>query len=241
MQPRDLNRIVINSDGNYGPSRGLADYTQSSADRQTTVYFRDLENHLIEYIQQASVVVGCVAWLTNIRILKSLANVSGCVAIVVQKEDFLRPDIDSTSDWSHKLRLLYSSLPSGPDRYHWPGLIGQLSVLGDPAVEAVRCVGNYNRERSPAFPRMHHKFLVFCRSVELQTQNNYSFAIEPYAVWTGSFNLTQNANMSLENALVLTDTAIVQSYYQEWEQIESISEELDWTTDWSAPEWRIGT
>jgi hypothetical protein len=88
---------------------------------------------------------------------------------------------------------------------------------------------------------MHHKFLVFCRAVISSEGIDYSFELEPYEVWTGSFNFTQNAVMSLENALVLTDPSVVQSYFHEWEQIEAISEPLDWTEDWSAPQWRVGT
>ena len=51
---------------------------------------------------------------------------------------------------------------------------------------------------------MHHKFLVFLRGVE------------PYAVWTGSYNFSKNSNQSLENAVFIDDCTVAQHYFQEW-------------------------
>ena len=88
---------------------------------------------------------------------------------------------------------------------------------------------------------MHNKFLVFCDTHEEGKNLDYRFEVKPYAVWTGSFNLTKNAAMSLENGLLLTDCSVVAAYFREWEQILALSEPLDWTTDWAEPEWRIGS
>jgi phosphatidylserine/phosphatidylglycerophosphate/cardiolipin synthase-like enzyme len=63
----------------------------------------------------------------------------------------------------------------------------------------------------------------------------------PYAVWTGSYNFTKNAGMSFENALYIEDQPIVDAYMAEYAQIFSLSEPLDWTSEWSVPEYRIGT
>lgn len=41
-----------------------------------TSYFRNIENELICKINEHPVVVGCVAWLTNERILKALLEQS---------------------------------------------------------------------------------------------------------------------------------------------------------------------
>jgi len=65
--------------------------------------------------------------------------------------------------------------------------------------------------------------------------------LEPYAVWTGSFNFTKNAGFSLENAVIMRNPKIVNAYLLEWANVEAISEPLDWENDWVAPEWRIGT
>jgi phosphatidylserine/phosphatidylglycerophosphate/cardiolipin synthase-like enzyme len=63
----------------------------------------------------------------------------------------------------------------------------------------------------------------------------------PVAVWTGSFNPSENAERSFENAVELHDRRIAQAYYKEWSQLLALSEPLDWETTWSAPEWRIGS
>jgi len=87
---------------------------------------------------------------------------------------------------------------------------------------------------------MHNKFLVFRKASGVDAESGRP-QLDPYAVWTGSFNFTRNATASLENALVLTDPAIVRACYQEWEQILALSELLDWESDWIEPEWRIGS
>ena len=100
-------------------------------------------------------------------------------------------------------------------------------------INSIRCFGNHNKDKKPAFPRMHNKFLIFCKEK--------SGIICPYAVWTGSFNLTMNAGNSLENGLYITKKEIVYKYYKEYAQICAISEKLDWESDWCEPQWRIGS
>ncbi len=69
---RNLNDLRIeNADG---PDEGLKDYRAVSQDGLTTVLFKNLEDELVARIQQADVVVGCVAWLTSERILRKLAE-----------------------------------------------------------------------------------------------------------------------------------------------------------------------
>ena len=63
----------------------------------------------------------------------------------------------------------------------------------------------------------------------------------PYAVWTGSFNLTETAEKSLENALLIKNPKIVEAYYKEYGQICAMSEPLNWESNWIEPQWRIGT
>lgn len=205
---------------------------------KVSVLFRDLEDILIGKIKAADAVLGAVAWLTSNEILDALACVDN-VSIIVQKEDFLRPDINANnSNWRKYLRDKYNQLSCKLDRYVFPDILGRLSYCGDPSIGAVRCVGNYNRDKSPAFPRMHNKFLVFAN---IEDGPEWSYTIEPYAVWTGSFNFTKNATYSLENALHITIPEIVEAYFKEYQQIAALSEPLDWETDWIEPEWRIGS
>lgn len=236
----DLNKLKIeDSDASEEPWE-LQDYTISSPESKITVYFRELENHLIEHIYQAELVVGCVAWLTSDRILQALAG--RFTAIVVQKEDFLRPDLDVQDNWKRDLRTNYDKLKCDLERRWFGAPLGLTNILDESPLDPIRCLGNYNRDKLPAFPRAHHKFVVFCRCLEVPGWKRHEYLkVEPYAVWTGSFNFTKNATQSLENALVITDQAIVNAYYKEWLQVEALSEPLDWSVDWAAPYWRIGT
>lgn len=236
----NLNELTIeNADG---PPRALADFSTQSADGQTRVYFRDIEKHLLAHINEADIVVGSVAWLTHETILDALATKHG-VAIVVQKEDFLRPDIEAPTDWKAQLRQRYSRLPATLTRLD-NGLMGtilhMMSCCVDPTIDAVRCLGSSNVEKRPASPRAHNKFVVFCRLTP-PSADGESLAYEPYEVWTGSFNFTGNATRSFENAVVIREPRIVRAYFEEFAQIEALSEPLDWESNWVEPQWRIGT
>jgi hypothetical protein len=211
-----------------------------------TVYFRDLESHLVEKINQYPVVVGCVAWLTNDSILDALATRER-VSIVIQKEDFLRPD---SGEWSgKKLRKKYGQLPPGVtlgQGEDWGILLNRLSYGSPCDAPPVNWMGNFNWDQSPSFPRMHNKFMVFCDiEVEVEDGEEMRDCFTPKAVWTGSFNMTHNATLSMENAVFITDNVIANSYYYQWQYILSLSEKIDneyWHREWWFPDIpRIGS
>lgn len=192
--------------------------------------------------------IGCVAWLTSHPILHALAKKKG-VSIIVQKEDFLRPDISDTESWKYKLRELYKKIPSTLSRFD-AGLSGTvlsgMSYGGDWTIEAIRCVGNHNSKKNPAWPRMHHKFIVFFRETDSFYKESDIESLEyrhyePYEVWTGSFNFSKNAGFSFENAVVLKDAEIVRAFFREYTQVAALSEPLNWESEWVAPEWRVGS
>jgi hypothetical protein len=86
---------------------------------------------------------------------KSLAAKKG-VSIIVQKEDFLRPDSGSTGNWQLKHRHLYERLPAMLTRYDFSlsgTAVHMMPYCGDPAIDAVRCVGGHNARNQLAFPR----------------------------------------------------------------------------------------
>jgi hypothetical protein len=242
MMTSDLNKAIIECDWPGRSSIPLQDFSVEVENGQTAVYFRDIESHLLEHIAEADIIVGCVAWLTSMPILEALALKDG-VSIIVQKEDFLRPDLDVNKNWKPRFRESYNKLPSTLMRYH-DGFIDtpfhSLSVQCDPTIEAIRCIGNSNVDKTPAFPRAHHKFVVFCRKID-ENLSEIGGNFTPYAVWTGSFNFTKNAGRSLENAIVLKNKDIVTAYFNEYVQIACLSESLDWESVWSTPEWRIGS
>ncbi|MBL7970855.1 MAG: hypothetical protein JNL03_04970, partial [Prolixibacteraceae bacterium] len=174
MTKINLNELSIEVDGSDYES--LKDYSAVIHEPHfdsVEVILKNLEPRLIDTIKkfEKGAIFGCIAWLTSTPILKALSKCDN-VQIVVQKEDFLRPDIDSPNQktWKASLRKLYDGLKCNLERHQFREPMGNLSVCGDPTVDSIRCVGNHNSDKNSAFPRAHHKFLVFC---ELNSQDEY--------------------------------------------------------------------
>ena len=123
----NLNNLVIPFD----PENGI-----QSTNIKSAVYFRNLDKHLITHIKKADLIVGCVAWLTHQGILQALANTPKGVSIIVQKEDFLRPDLRSNGNWRNELRRRYSKLKS---LAFWPDLLNIVTaaINGDKFIDPV--------------------------------------------------------------------------------------------------------
>ena len=241
----DLNNYQINTDGHpLDPE----DYSVKVSDCDLEVVFRNQKKRLLKLIRDYPYVCGCVAWLTDMQVLSAMADMKH-VSIIVQKEDFLRPDLNNSSDFYMNLRKAYESLPTTFGRLWVEGLVGCLSVASDYTLDSIRCMGNHNSDKKPAFPRMHNKFLVFTEGVphfshesEFWSGLDKTLGISDNAcVWTGSYNISNTATKSLENAVIIHSKEVAQAYFNEWAQITALSEPLDWESEWSAPEWRIGT
>jgi len=274
---KNIKMIFNKFDDNNENDEHIDAYGAEVTNLKIKSYFMNFDNSIIKNIMNADIVVGCVAWLTNINILEALSNVKYGVSIIVQKEDFLRPDSIGVN-----LKKYYNKIKP----YRWYGftnlwyqgnnLLYKLNVVSQSCHYSdnpnssdgcnlfenmnIRCVGHHNSENKLAFPRMHHKFLVLCKLREL---NMYDIdkglgewgwcnakniddlkkikVVEPYAVWTGSFNFTNNGMNSLENAIVMYNEKIANAYYQQWMKLMTISEPLDWDTPWSTPVYRVGT
>jgi hypothetical protein len=125
--------MIANADGADVSLQNTDHSTRGVAD--TEVLFRNLTEKLIEQINAADAVFGCVAWLTSIPVLDALAT-KKAVGIVVQKEDFLRPD---SGDWRQKRQREAYALP-GFIRYSL-GQTGHYDYASTPESDAVRCVG----------------------------------------------------------------------------------------------------
>jgi hypothetical protein len=271
----DFNQEYIRAE--KGAGQPLKDYSVSSKDREIKVYFRNIEKHLIKHIMEADVVVGCVAWLTNQKILEALNTRLG-VALVINKKDKNKTYKDENLRKFHEnLRKFYDELPRiRSDVFQTTTL---MDCFQTEYIEPIRCVGVRSKSKGEIIPLMHNKFIVLCkvtredmgyggkRTVEYFLENGswksrvinyessedfyrYNFAynsdllmsidyIKPYAVWTGSFNFTSNATKSFENVLYITEPSIVQAYFSEWGQLESLSESLDSESDSLSPEWEL--
>jgi phosphatidylserine/phosphatidylglycerophosphate/cardiolipin synthase-like enzyme len=226
----NLNELKIMDDAN---KETIKQIDNSCGKKGINVYFKDIKEVILGEISATPCMVGCIAWLTDFDILKAMAERD--VQIIVQKEDFLRPDLNSTDKFKKKIKTLYSKINTKIERHWHQCTAGKLSYCSDPTLDGIRCVGNYNREKKPAMPRMHNKFLV------LGDNLNKAGRFEPWGVITGSFNYTNNANNSFENIVVIRDKKIAEAYYKEWGQILAFSEPLNWESDWVAPEYRIGS
>jgi hypothetical protein len=243
----DLNDLKL-WDNDRSRYRSLKDYSTLSEEGTIEVIFRQIEKRLIEEIRKADMVFGCVAWLTSEPILNALAEKKGA-EIIIQKEDFLRPDSGLPNQQEKKrrqrLRRLYNRIRAIEGHLFGGTWLEQLWHYQGAFAEAVRCVGNNNKDKQPAYPRAHHKFVVFARyeeqpSIYDDILGEHTLLV-PEAVWTGSFNFTKNAGCSLENALIVRDKRIVSAYVNEFAQIAAVSEPLDWKTNWAEPQHFIGT
>ena len=151
--------------------------------------------------------------------------------LVVQKEDFLRPDLKSTLTASDKATLYqaYDALkpfdgrkvPVGPfDQALYPEKLAHLAP--------VRSFGYCVPTQMYRVPKMHNKFLAFL-------QQDASDTYQPTSVWTGSLNFTAMSLNSLENAVVIHDPKIAEAFICEAQIIYLKGDPLDWESDWINP------
>ena len=222
------------------PEKALGERDCSLASKLANVeiVMRNHEKKLVELINEYQAAVGCVAWLTSEPILEALARLSA-VSIVVQKEDFLRPDSFSSYQRTRDLYRRLTPFPlfeiGGGLNTHSPEDVGV----------SIRCAGIHNADKKPAIARMHHKFMALGDRIrEVYDELGVEWAVSrfvPRVVWTGSFNFTHNGARSLENAVIIDDEVIAQSFVSEFTAILGISEPLCWDRPWVAPEFRLGT
>lgn len=211
----------------------LRDYSTHSADRNMEVKFQDIEETIVSLLDMYDVAVGAVAWLTSPAILAAMSRRKH-IAVVVQKEDFLRRDTGEVfSLWKKRLQSNYAALKPFDTWDFCETYPGQQE--GNPAFnhavqdwlfdfkgsfqrggDGVRCLG-YAPNGGKATPRMHHKFLVLGWMQD-------GLILNPDCVVTGSFNMTSNAVRSRENILIVNDEAICHAYLSEWAQLWCMSE-----------------
>ena len=229
--------------------------------RQRRGYFPRTLALLTEIIYEAGehglVCVGSVAWLTEFHVLDALATLA--TAIVVQKEDFLRrdhgPDVNPET-WKAILHEKYDAIAESDEKHHlfrrqnMPDPLGGMSLFAHQRISGVRCFGNRNRRdgKQSRTPLMHHKYIVFADfSLEPEPDHEGDEVLrgtirwDPRFVWTGSCNLSNMAGRSRENAVIIREPRIARAYLNEWADLMSVSEPLDWDSEWVDPQWHEGT
>lgn len=205
----------------------LLSFNHNIASANTEVFFRDLKQHLLSKIQQADMIIGAVAWLAELDILQALAQRP--TLMVLQKEDFLRPDKEVKLTPQAKVKLYQAYQAFAPFDASKVA-VGPFSQMVDPMyrrLPPIQCFGYHHAEQMYCTPRMHHKFVVFFKE--------YQGMYYPQAVWTGSFNFTKLSTYSLENAVVIYDPQIAAAYASEAQLIYLKGEPLDWSSSWINP------
>ena len=244
----DLNRLTIDDETVAGLPLDVLRSNLSPVAAVVEVMFTDLRARLVTEIRRYPAVIGCTAWLTDQHVLAALAECQ-FVSMIVQKEDFLRPDVGQSTENARSQALdYYERLPSGTREYELAGgsPTGLLSYCGDITLEPIRCIGvRPNDTQQRDHPRMHHKFLVFCDWQPAHpVGEEWDMApamLVPQADWTGSFNPMTNGSRSLENAVLIRDHRVAQAFAREHAILLAVSEPLNWTERYVAPEWRIGS
>lgn len=190
------------------------------------VVFRDFKAKLISLIEDSDIVLGAVAWLTDIDVLNSLKKVQ--CQITLQKEDFLRPDLKMYLPEEDKkcLKELYDGLACHLKTNQFHSKIYQLSKDNILDINPTTCFGYFNKNLRHCTPKMHNKFFIFAKLDEDLNK------VKPFRVWTGSANITNMSINSLENCIIIHDEIIANHYLKEYEHIYYLSENLDWNADW---------
>ncbi len=93
--------------------------------QQTCVYFKNLTNALLGYLSRSTYVVGCVAWVTDFKILDCLKQMNG-VSIIVQRDSFVMRRYKH-DQWRQLLKMKYQALPVFP----WMNLAGTFPAHKD--------------------------------------------------------------------------------------------------------------
>ena len=204
------------------------------------VYFDELQQHLAQWINRYEATAGCVAWLTDPAVMDALISKEEA-SIVINKEDFKRPDHRVGTDYGEKLKTLESGKSLFGHGYAGEGAVShdyldRMSVACAMGMQRVRCAGGPPGQSGEMRPTMHHKFFVFG---EIEEDEERRFA--PKAVWAGSYNPTLNAARSFENATVMVGEEASEPFLNEFVTIWSLSEPIDWSSKYMEPELRFGT
>lgn len=164
------------------------------------VLFDGIEAELLRLIEQATTVVGCVAWLTSTPLLAALTTKQ--LSLIVQKDGMFYPNRKNKKNLAiaNSLKEKYLALPTTFSDAH-----GNL-------IDPIRIYGDLPKKTQNGSIRMHHKFLVF----------------DSETVVTGSFNLTATASNSLENVIIIKNKQVALAFEAEHRVLLAGSKPLHW-------------
>jgi hypothetical protein len=232
-------RIPINENHYYEIRGNLQQLSEIKFDK-VTIFFENLggsvSNIIKKYSSSEYLTLGCVAWLSSPEIISALLE-SENVQIIVQKE--LRIKEKNYYSNYEGLGELYKKIKCG---LPLNSFIEPIKLLrGEKKVDAVRCIGVCDGIDRTNTPRMHHKFLVFCKINRDMNGNVIDYY--PVALWNGSYNFTKNGSRSLENGTFYSDESGKNPYFwgflDEHHKLFCNSESIDWKTSHPNPDYRI--
>jgi len=152
-------------------------------------YKDKIQDHLMDHLDKQGrgrIIIGCMAWLSSVRIINALSWASK-VCLIVNNENY--------SKWGNGTavtREKYNVLPAFDVTFRevWGKKIESLINLWENKYESVRCFGGMKSGGGGyASSLMHAKFLIICDDDDM-----------PRWIWEGSMNFTENASNNIELA-----------------------------------------
>lgn len=220
-----------------------------------SAYFRNIKAELIANINKADAVFGCVAWLSNPDIINALASREILSVVISEKQDVKSiSDLKLHKNWITPTHLannfnhfytLTNSITLGVEDISLNLPLCSIRQLRERDIWVEE---NVRDKHDGDSPYLHNKFVVFA-SLEYSKENLQDASIEywgnktegdpqgyirrnakpiinPYAVWTGSFNFSSAAERHLENAVLIHGNSIAEKYFREFAQIYLLSTRL---------------
>lgn len=192
--------------------------TPCKTQAEVECHFRNLQKVLLNEIEKADIVLGCVAWISDPLILESLTRRSTALILdsrVNRMGKRLQALYDKLQDTDKQ--PIYDMLINGfgSERY-----LCYTDLDNNPVSDAYAEDWNFEGGLYAVdgfYRYMHHKFLILLKKSNPCIQCGR--ARYSSSVWTGSFNFTKNAGKGLENAVIIRDPYISASYLCEFLEV----------------------
>jgi len=181
-----------------------------------SILYKDFDSEIYRFAIEYDAVFGVVAWMKDMRILKSLRETN--TSILIQKDTSSQKVMDAYSKLKNK--YLFRNV-DGLSKYR-----SKYTPSGHPcnsSIDTVRLVGVLPQSKNVhSYPRCHDKFLVFYKE---EKRGIINFLV-PKAVWVGSFNFTYNASIGFDSVVVIDDAKVAKLFHNKFVRIYGISEPL---------------
>ena len=191
-----------------------------------TALFDNLVNTLVSVIEtyaQQGVVVGCIAWLSEPRVIAALQKHCRVLLLVVNDEDYEQWGRGSRNGPSLQDRYQMLPGPTGPLSELFGHMTTPLASLNTERYNAVRVAGGTD-------VLMHSKYLIFLGDGDGDIECMDDTIGTPQAVWTGSMNPTKRSSRNQENAMFIEDATIATAYFNDFANTFLISKPLGRST-----------